>query len=96
MKLSGVTDIGIDAAIDEELRELRMIAWRLAAQADLGAGFACASRMTLEIIHLTASSCSSNRPDNRSESRSTPSVSWVRSLEPMEKPSKRWRTPSPG
>ena len=50
-----------------------MIARRLAAQADLGAGLVRFA-MTLSIIHLTAGSCSSNSPDSVSESRSTPRV----------------------
>ena len=50
--------------------------------------------MTVLIIHKTAGSDSSNKSDKSSESRSTPSVNCVRSLEPIEKPSKRFANSS--
>ena len=80
----------IDAAFDEKSREFRMVARRLAAEADLARRASCASR-----DDARRSSTSPPRPARRtasassSESRSTPSVSWVRSLLPIEKPSKR-------
>ena len=72
MKLSGLTGHGIDAA---STRNSANSGWSLGAWPhnptlvpDLWA-----SRMTLSIIHFTASSCSSNSPANL-RSRSTPSV----------------------
>lgn len=47
-----------------------------------------ATRITLAIIHLTASSCSSNKSANNPESLSTPKVNCVKSFDPMENPSK--------
>ena len=46
--------------------------------------------MALAIVRFTASLRSSNKWATNSESRSNPNVNWVKSLEPMEKPSKIW------
>ena len=45
--------------------------------------------IAMAIIAFTLAWRSSNRSATRAESRSSPRVSWVRSLEPIEKPSKR-------
>ena len=50
-----------------------------------------AAAIAIESIFMTAGSRSSKRWATSPESRSSPSVSWVRSFEPIEKPSKRSR-----
>src|SRR3546814_3764245 len=88
MKLSGLTDI---ESIPHATRNAAKAGWSLGAwpHRPTLAPERCAASITVLIIHLTASSCSSNSSASSSESRSTPSVSWVRSFEPIEKPSNR-------
>ena len=64
-----------------------IVARRLAADADLPAGRVCRADH-LRDGPLDGSLRSSKRCATSSESRSTPSTSWVRSLLPIEKPSK--------
>ncbi len=86
--VSGIQRDAVDPLLDEELRELRIIARRLAADADLAAFRRRAVRITFAIIFFTAGFRSSKTCATISESRSTPRISCVRSFEPIEKPSK--------
>ena len=71
---------------DQILRNLRIVGRRLAADARVTAVPPGALHRKLQHFS-TAGSRSSNSNATIAESRSTPSMSWVRSLEPIEKPS---------
>ncbi len=77
----------VDALIHQPFGQIGVIRRALAADADVLA--ACwQAAMAIASSFFTAGSRSSNRLATRPESRSRPRVSWVRSLEPIEKPSK--------
>ena len=76
-----------DAEAHEVLGELRPVRRRLAAQRRGDARVARPRAMIRSMASSTAASDSSNSSAQTSESRSTPSISWVRSLEPIDTPS---------
>src|ERR1700690_4169894 len=85
---SGVSEM---ESMPHRTRKAAKSGWSLGAcpQMPIFLSQALARRITSAMDFLTASSCSSNSLDRTPESRSTPSVNWVKSLLPMENPSKR-------
>jgi PleD family two-component response regulator len=83
----------LDALAQQPVGEVLVVGWALAADADVLA-LARQAAMAMESIFLTAGSRSSKSAATRPESRSRPRVSWVMSLEPIEKPSKYSRNSS--
>ena len=84
---SGVTLIESMPCSNQELREFGIVRRRLTTDSDLATrAFAAADHHRTGPFYCGLRS--SNRWATDSESRSTPNVSCVRSLEPMEKPSK--------
>jgi hypothetical protein len=78
----------VDATFDQECRELGVIAGRLPAEAYLATQPACLPDGLRDESIRTAASRSSKTWARIPESRSTPSVSCVKSFDPIEKPSK--------
>ena len=85
---SGVTLIESMPQLDQELGHLRVVARRLAADADVAAVAPRALDRLASIVHARRGRARRSRTRTSSESRSTPSTSCVRSFEPIEKPSK--------
>ena len=86
--VSGIERQALDPLLHQPPREVRMVGRPLAADADVLAllggrpGSPCAAGLDRR------DRARRTPPATRPESRSSPSVSWVRSLEPIEKPSK--------
>ena len=81
-------------SLDQPLGEVGVVAGALAADADVLAARLAGLDGHARACFLTAGSRSSKPPATSAESRSRPRVSWVMSLEPMEKPSKWSRNSS--